>query len=1103
MKTMQNLSSKDVIHSNFSLKKSLFFVFVLFQFFNVSAQKNYAEIYDGSTFLETGIKLYDEGKYDNALAEFEKIFKTDPNYLKAQYEKIMCLSALEKKDERRLLLERLFNAKEMDEAPELLVQYGIYLSDNKEYDLAEKMLKDAEKFMPNSSMVQFNLGVLYLRKEERQKSIDYFKKNITGNPNQTSSHYFIGLLAYEDGKIVEGSLAMLGYLVNAPTGRYAKDAVLKLNTKMGQNFLNPSKYKFSETGDNFSELETILRNQLPLNPKYKIKSVIDDVYTRQVQAIVEYTATHKIEGGFFENIYIPWIADIANKNHTEAFSYYTLISLEDILGKKLTSQKKKILDFSDNYITKSFWNVYARRKIDHFGKQEEVIIYLSDGNPFMIGKVVDGKNQGKFKIVNLHGQIISELNYVDNELNGLQRYFYESGQVSEETYYSNGIKDGETKEFLKNGNLQSVGNYKSGKLNGPFITYHVNGGKQCELTFIDDIREGKVICYYTNGKKNNELNYTKGKLNGKLENYNEVGDLTTSYNYVNDELEGEGISYYDGKIIKSKANYKAGKVMGSYKEFSENQTLTKEILYENGKIKKENEYYENGTLSTETFYDDKELLEAYVYYDHNGQKYYEEKYKAGEIKMGFQYLPNNPKPIEVPLNSNPYKIKTLNGITLTEGYFEKGKLAKEWKYFYLNGNLRVKQNFSENKSNGLRTDYNRNGELTGTYNNLEGKMSGMYEGFQNGKLHRRMFYNGGDRNGPYQYFYENGLVNYEGYIVEDDKEFNQFNYYQDGKLMKIYTYISNILVTAKGYKKDGTLDYEFNYNNINGEHKFEDNNSLVVVSNNYTNGIRNGKGVILEKNGTMIAEVNYQNDELHGEYKSYNPNGKIALESFYYSGKTHGFEKLYDLAGNLRLTRTLIFDKEFGPIVRYYQNKQKIYEYESLDDVKEGEQKFYNIKGEIIAAIGYQLGFIKYYRVLDSNGILGKPIEVKDGTFEIDSNYPNGKKAFKLSLVKESFDGNMEIYGSDGLPNYISGFKLGMFHGERIEYYHNGKVYKHERLIDNNYEGVQEFFLEDGKPILVANYKYDDLHGDFKIYVNGVLQKTKKYDSDELVEISK
>jgi antitoxin component YwqK of YwqJK toxin-antitoxin module len=80
---------------------------------------------------------------------------------------------------------------------------------------------------------------------------------------------------------------------------------------------------------------------------------------------------------------------------------------------------------------------------------------------------------------------------------------------------------------------------------------------------------------------------------------------------------------------------------------------------------------------------------------------------------------------------------------------------------------------------------------------------------------------------------------------------------------------------------------------------------------------------------------------------------------------------------------------------------------------------------------------------------------------------------------------------------------LGILHGDRIEYYANGKVYKHERLINNNYEGAQEYFQEDGKPILVANYRYDDFHGDFKIYANGVLQKTKKYDSDELVEISK
>jgi len=34
----------------------------------------------------------------------------------------------------------------------------------------------------------------------------------------------------------------------------------------------------------------------------------------------------------------------------------------------------------------------------------------------------------------------------------------------------------------------------------------------------------------------------------------------------------------------------------------------------------------------------------------------------------------------------------------------------------------------------------------------------------------------------------------------------------------------------------------------------------------------------------------------------------------------------------------------------------------------------------------------------------------------------------------------------------------------------------------------------------MASYNFDELHGEFKIYQNGVLKKTKKYDSADLVE---
>jgi len=1082
---------------------NLLLLFCCFLNFTLTAQKNFSEIYNSETFLENGVKLHDEKKYQESILEFEKIAKTDPNYLKSQYEILFSLGAFEKKEEQRALFEKLYQSKQMIEFPELFIQYGIFLSDNKEFDLSEKVFNEAEQYLPNYYSLLFNSAILYLRKEDRQKSINYLQKLISQNPSHTSSHYFLGLLAYEDGKIVEGSLAMMAYLISDPSGRYAKEAVYKLNSKMGENFLTTPNLKFTESGDDFSELETILRNQLPLNSKYKIKSSIDDVVTRQVQAIIEYAPTHKIQNGFFETIYIPWIADIAKKNYTEGFSYYMLISLEDVIGKKLTSEKKKIMDFSSNYLAKDFWKVYAKRKVDLFGKEEEVVIYLQDGHPFLIGKNIDGMNQGKFKVLNSLGQTISELNYLDNNLEGLQRYFYSTGELSEETYFSKGEKEGTSKEYYKNGNLKNSCIYKAGKLNGLFTTFYPNGGKQCELQFVDDQRNEKMNCYYQNGNKKSELNYNLDKLNGLIQYYNEVGDLISSYNYKDDVLEGKGVSYFDGKVIKSEATYKEGKVVGSYKDYFENSTLHNESIYENGKIKKQIEYYENGTMSTEIIYDDKESIDNFSYYDREGQKYYSEKYKSNQLKSGFQYVMNNPNPIEVPTAKNPYVINSLQGRKKFSGSFEKGKMANEWTYFYNNGLLRLKQNFADNSLNGMSYSYDQGGELTSTYNNTDGSINGRYESYENNVLSSILFYQDGERSGPYKYFYPNGNVNHEGYVIEDSKEFKAYAYYQNGSLMGVYEYINDDLLNYKLLRLDGTIDTEFNHTNKNGVIEIKQNNNLLVSTNTYTNGLKNGACVTKFKTGELIASANYVNGKNHGLYTSFHPNNKLAVEKNYYSGKSHGEEKLYDLMGNLRLTTTMFYDKEFGQIIRYYQNKQKIYEYNSLDDNKEGEQVFYAINGKAVAAIGYKLGVLKYFKILDKSGVLGEPIQVKDLSFEINSVYPNGKTAFKLQIVNEYFNGKLEIYSENGLPNYVSGFKFEKLDGERIEYYPNGKIYKKELLKNGDYQGVQEYFQEDGKLLLSATYNFDELHGDYKIYTNGILQKTLKYDSDELLDIIK
>ena len=80
------------------------------------------------------------------------------------------------------------------------------------------------------------------------------------------------------------------------------------------------------------------------------------------------------------------------------------------------------------------------------------------------------------------------------------------------------------------------------------------------------------------------------------------------------------------------------KIKGVIKKYYANKKLEFESFYTNGKITKTINYFFNGLQSSELIFNDKEELESYSYFDPKGQKYFEEKYKSGELKSGLQYL---------------------------------------------------------------------------------------------------------------------------------------------------------------------------------------------------------------------------------------------------------------------------------------------------------------------------------------------------------------------------------------------------------------------------------------------------------------------------------
>ena len=77
--------------------KKLFIALAFTAATSLSAQTDYTAVYNGKAFVQKGIQLYEEEKYDAAMAEFKKVDALDPEYGAAQYEMALTLSAQEKK----------------------------------------------------------------------------------------------------------------------------------------------------------------------------------------------------------------------------------------------------------------------------------------------------------------------------------------------------------------------------------------------------------------------------------------------------------------------------------------------------------------------------------------------------------------------------------------------------------------------------------------------------------------------------------------------------------------------------------------------------------------------------------------------------------------------------------------------------------------------------------------------------------------------------------------------------------------------------------------------------------------------------------------------
>ena len=122
-----------------------------------------------------------------------------------------------------------------------------------------------------------------------------------------------------------------------------------------------------------------------------------------------------------------------------------------------------------------------------------------------------GRKQGKWVFYNIFSEKLSEIDFVNNQKEGIDRRFYGYGRVKEETEYLAGVKEGTYTRYYFSSQVFLEGGYKNGK------------------------KDGKWTKYFEDGSIRQEGSYLYGQRDGVWKTYNRKGDVIGQTTYKNGE----------------------------------------------------------------------------------------------------------------------------------------------------------------------------------------------------------------------------------------------------------------------------------------------------------------------------------------------------------------------------------------------------------------------------------------------------------------------------------------------------------------------------------------------------------------------------------------
>ena len=157
--------------------------------------------------------------------------------------------------------------------------------------------------------------------------------------------------------------------------------------------------------------------------------------------------------------------------------------------------------------------------------------------------------------VHTNGQLTYEGNFRNGKKHGLERLWYECGQIHRQCTYENGVEHGEYLSWHSNGQLATKYTSVYGEVEGKVLNYHENGQLHFEYFKIDGKQVGLSRSWHENGQLDTKAVYSKaGEIDGFVEWWWDNGQLQQKTFHSKNGLENNVTYSKNGDLVGSVSN---------------------------------------------------------------------------------------------------------------------------------------------------------------------------------------------------------------------------------------------------------------------------------------------------------------------------------------------------------------------------------------------------------------------------------------------------------------------------------------------------------------------------------------------------------------------